>query len=303
MLLLVALFVPWATSWGQAVTTFPYTTGFELGDDTNWTFVNNSTNAWYIGDAVSNTGTEALYISNDGGTSNSYTNSTLQVSYAYRTFTVDQAGQMAISFDWQCYGESNYDYLRAWIAPSSFTFTAGQLPDGSTYTSGYTTTTPTGWIDLGGKMNVHSQWQNQVSTFSIDAGTYNLVFMWANDGSAGTQPPAAIDNVQLTQLTCPQPINLSATPTTGGGVDLSWVENGSATQWLVAYDVMPLAVPSAATNVEIASDTAYALSGLADNTIYYIYVASVCGAGDTSFWTSTIARTACAAITPIPYTT
>ena len=34
---------------GDAISDFPYTTGFEAGDDIAWSFINNNTNKWFIG--------------------------------------------------------------------------------------------------------------------------------------------------------------------------------------------------------------------------------------------------------------
>ena len=117
---------------GEAVSEFPYTTGFEAGDDLAWSFVNDANNKWFVGAAEAHNGTNGLYISNDNGTTNAYTISGIQFSYAYRALDIADGGQYAISFDWKAYGESNYDYLRAWIAPSSMQLSAGHDPEGGT---------------------------------------------------------------------------------------------------------------------------------------------------------------------------
>ena len=262
---------------GEAISEFPYTTGFESGDDIGWEFVNNNNNQWFIGTAAYNSGSNGLYISNDNGTSNAYTTSSTQFSYAYRALSITDDGQYGVSFDWKAYGESNYDYLRAWIAPSTMQLTAGQTPEGGTSAYGYTTSTPAGWIDLGGKMNLKSTWQNTVATPNLTAGTYFLVFMWANDGSSGSQPPAAIDNVTITQLTCPQPTDLTVTPHSYDA-DLAWTAGGDESLWeIVVSDTM----------VYYSTSDNFTVTDLEPYTYYHFSVRAICGAGDTSFATTT----------------
>ena len=210
LLLLAALFcVPWATH-AQSLS---YSCNFEGdGDTAGWVFVNGSqTNQWFIGSATNNGGTKSLYISNDNGTSNAYTTSPLAFAYAYREFTLT-AGNYIISYDWKCSGENNYDYLRVFLTPASTTLTAGQDPSGQTSAYSWRNAAlPTGSVSLCGadKLNMQSSWQNYAVDFILtEPGTYRLVFAWANDGSGGTNPPAAIDNIQLQTLTCQRPDNI-----------------------------------------------------------------------------------------------
>ena len=112
LMLLAAMVLPWATSAQTTNATVPYSTGFEVDDDVAWTLINVSTSThalWYIGTAAHNTGSKGLYVSNDGGSTNTYANNST-VNWAVRRFTL-AAGQYAISFDWRCKGESTYDYL------------------------------------------------------------------------------------------------------------------------------------------------------------------------------------------------
>ena len=273
--------------------TLPYNSGFEVTDDQGWEIVNNSTNKWYIDTAVNNGGSYSLYISNDNGVTNAYNIGGTQFSYAYRTFLVTDSGQYGISFDWRGYGESSYDYLRAWIAPATATFTAGQLPDGSTSAYNYTTTTPAGWIDLGGKMNYQNNWQTSQTLPYLAPGTYNLVFMWANDGSGGSQPPAAVDNVSIRLLNCYQPQNFAVSYLTPDTISMTWTPGGSETTWEITNGI---------DTVEV-TDTTFTFDSLAANTTYTIRVRSICDGGDTSLWLSMPVRTPCSFIDSLPYTT
>lgn len=196
--LLLAVMVPWAAM-GQTQNVF-FSDDFE-GSSCEWNLINGTqTNQWAWGTAINNGGTHALYISNDGGGSNAYTNSLYSIVYATRHIAFG-TGEYTIAYDWKANGESNYDYLRAWLAPENTELTAGQLPNGqgANGISSYINTTPEGWVPLdgGGKLNLSDVWQSQSSTVNVEAGNYMLVFMWANDGSVGTNPPAAIDNVSI----------------------------------------------------------------------------------------------------------
>lgn len=196
--LLLALFMPWAAM--AQTQNVLFSDDFE-GSSCEWNLIDGTQpNQWAWDTAISNGGTHALYISNDGGGSNAYTNSLYSIVYATRHIAFG-TGEYTIAYDWKANGESNYDYLRAWLAPEITELTAGQLPNGmgANGISSYINTTPDGWVSLdgGSKLNLSEAWQSQSSTVNVEAGNYMLVFMWANDGSVGTNPPAAIDNVSI----------------------------------------------------------------------------------------------------------
>lgn len=171
----------------------PYRQDFENGND--WTFANGTlTNQWHYGNATHNgNGSNAIYISDDNGATNHYTINKAAVVYASKLFNFDQ-GTYSISFDWNTKGESSYDFIRVALVPGDKTFTAGgSLPSGVTASS-----LPNTWIALdgGSKLNQSNGWQTKVSE-KVLSGTYTMVFMWRNDNSTGTQPPAAIDNISI----------------------------------------------------------------------------------------------------------
>lgn len=299
LLLLVAMMVvPWVTQ-GQG---FSYSCNFDNDFDTaGWVFVQSGqTNQWFIGTATHNSGTKSLYVSNDNGSSNTYTNSAVTFAYAYHEFTLD-SGIYAITYDWKCYGESNYDYIRVFLAPASHTLTAGQDPSGGTSQYSWSSAAlPTGFISLTGsstKLNLQSSWQNFLTEFYVPtSGTWRLVFAWANDGSAGSAPPGAIDNISFIQPTCPQPSGIVFSNIAATSFDVSWHENGSATEWLVQLDSAGTILSS-----DVAYDTTYSFLDLTDNTPYVVHVSSICGSADTSMQTNASFRTPCAAIDNLPY--
>lgn len=295
-MLAAVMLLPFASR--AQVTTFPYSCDFEDATEAAaWTFVNGTlTNQWVLGTAANNTtsGSYGIYISNDAGTSAAYTVNSATTVYAYREFYLTP-GEYTVTFDWKCYGESTYDYLLAALVDASVTLTASSsLPTGVSYTA----MTASGWRNLGPtspnlKMNLSSTWNTQTATFTVTtAGTYRIVFLWRNDTSSGTAPGACVDNVVVTQNSCPTPSGLLANNITSSSMDLTWTEIGAATSWLVyvngEYD-------------GTANSTSYSLTGLNANTNYTVAVRSFCGAGDTSNAISGAFRTACAATQALPF--
>ena len=170
----------------------PYNTGFEYDSDVSWVFANDA-NGWCIGDATNNGGSRALYISDDAGVSNAYNTGITSCSYAYKAFYLTPI-EYTVSYDWKGGGESNFDYLRVFLVPSSVVINAGA----SNYIG--PTNTPNGWIALdgGSKLNMESSWQHVQQNFTPNlTGGYYLLFYWHNDNSMGTQPPVAIDNISI----------------------------------------------------------------------------------------------------------
>ena len=270
--------------------------------DSSWTLINGTvTNQWAIGNAISNGGSRSLYVTNDGGVSNAYTNNSTSFSYA----TIGgwmEPGVYNISYDWKCNGESSYDYMRAFLAPIDRELTAGQTPIGTTSSNGFINTVPDGLIPLDGgtKKNLSTNY----TTFTAEGvaianrGEYKIVFMWANDGSAGSQPPASVDNITVTMPDCPAPTSLAATDITSNSATLSWFALPGVTNYTVEYGYDT----TAATMAMVSGNTAL-LAGLIDNTTYYFRVLYTCGDDIVSSgWASF--TTLCTAIAPslLPYT-
>ena len=184
----------------------PYDDGFEAGN--NWELINGTmANAWVVGAAENNGGANALYISNDGGATNAYTNSAATV-YAAKLFDFNESGSYTVSYDWKANGESTYDYLRVVLVPGTVELTAStSLPSGLTASA-----VPANWIALDGgtKLNLSTEWANKSVEVEVEPGLYYVVFVWRNDGSGGDQAPAAIDNIHIQHLAYPTGIESGA---------------------------------------------------------------------------------------------
>ena len=282
----------------------PYTTDFEDATDNNqWGILNGTqTNKWYIGAPTDGTsdvnttvgGSNGLYISNDGGVSNTYQGTETRV-YAYRDILVpDGTTELVLSFDWKAQGGLyNYEFLRVyWLDPSVVTLTPGNNPPG-----GYDASAQPGNYGSGGEhwLSQQSTWQHKEMIISADqfAGMgvgdkiYRLAFHWRNT-SYNSQPPAAVDNIELRAITC-------ATPT---GLYVSNVnENDATVSWTGNADSYGVTVTSATgTDYQTTTTNSLTLTGLNPSTTYQVTVRAFCG-GDSSMVSQPVSfTTACGAI-------
>ncbi|MBP1645780.1 MAG: repeat-containing protein [Bacteroidetes bacterium] len=274
----------------SSVVSLPYLQNFEdLNNISEWTLSNPDTNKWYISNAVSypeNT-VNSLYISNTLGSTNDYAKTV--ISYAYASTIVDfgsGAAEYNLSFDWRARGESSsYDYMKVFLLPIDQAIPTTGWPVGQS---------------IGGVFNQQSTWQH--ANIILPASEYEntvkkLVFIWWNDGSTGTDPSAAVDNIQILPKTCATPSNLVASTTDQTSVTLSWTENGTSTSWLVQYSINGIDWMS-----ELASTNAdFVLSNLNPSSTYQVRVYSLCSSIDTSSFVSNVFRTECGVISQFPW--
>jgi hypothetical protein len=181
----------------------PISDGFENCLD--WTIVNGAqVNKWILGNATARTGTKSMYVNNTG-TNNNYAH-TSSVVHFYKDIVFPAGNNdYTLSFYWKGEGESTYDYLQVFLAPTSVTPAAGTQVNSSYSITPYI-------YSLSGGL-----WQYYSNTLSIACGgneTKRLIFSWRNDGSGGTQPPSAIDDIEIvmtprTGTTCANPVNIT----------------------------------------------------------------------------------------------
>jgi hypothetical protein len=281
----------------QIPATLPYSDDLSSND---YSFVNGSlTNKWVFGSAVGNTGS-SIYVSNDNGISNAYSNSSSTVAHAFRDITIPSGSTLAnFSFDWIANGESGYDYLRVWIVPVSFVPSAG-----SEITSG------SGRIQVGVDFIEQTTWQTYTdATLNVSSfanSTMRLVFEWSNDDVFGDNPPGAIDNVNLSIPLCLAPSAPIVSSITNVGATLSWTAPSPApgSGYEVYYSATNTAPTAGTTPTEtVATGTSLAIAGLTANTTYYTWVRSKCGSGDVSAWIASASfTTPCDPITSLPWT-
>jgi hypothetical protein len=281
--------------------------GFENGAtfaDNGWTVVNGATNQWFTGPiGVPSAGTNCAYISNDAaGATHNYTITTSSTVYFYRDITFP-AGEtnITLSFRWKTGGESSYDYVTVFSAPTSVTPVVNSPVGGFQSWLNIPTTYP-GAVVLTTPPNLNLQGTYQTQTICLPASfagtTQRIVFMWINDGSGGVVPPGTIDEISLvsTSLTAAapanQPTNLTFTPPASSSISGSFTAAaGSPTGYLVVRTTTntPPSAPVNGTNyaagasalggviVAASPNTSFAATGLSPNTQYFFWVYSYNG--------------------------
>ena len=200
--------------------------GFENGTTfaaNGWSIDNGAAlNTWVLGTVPPGFSNRVAFVTNDGGTSWAYTNSNISVVHFWRDVTFP-AGQTNInlSFNWQALGEtSSFDALMVSIAPTSYTPTASTTGLGTGVLAAPV-------ITLGQFWNVGTVQTTNLTLSSTQIGncsaaaTWRLIFTWKNDGSLGTSPPIAIDNISLTATAPAAPIAAGTYSVGPGGAYLT----------------------------------------------------------------------------------
>lgn len=259
----------------------------EVDINSKWNYNSGShVNAWYIGNALGHNDNSSIYISQDGGVTNTYNRDVTGISYAYVNLMLPDTGNYNYRFDWRCNGQSGFDFLRVALVPISF------IPEGGTYApNGFTASTlPTGWIALDGGHELvgdTSQWTTIESEVHVTTpGIYRLLLSWYDYYIAyGHDNPAAIDNVVIRRTSCQTPSDISYI-NFDTSIYVSWTANGDETQWIVSCE-----------DTSIVSNTVGCyLTGLTPNTQYNVSVRAFCFDGDTSMAVSIPVQTTCNAV-------
>lgn len=149
----------------------------------------------------------AAYITNDNGNTNSYggypTNRT--VSF-YRNVTVPSTEKaITLTFDVKSAPSSGGGW-QVWAAPVSQTVTGTDTQVTAPFTYGVNWPGAT-LISFNSNPQVATTKTTAFIPKSFAGTTFKLIFVWTNGTSAGTLPPAAIDNISLTsriseEITC-----------------------------------------------------------------------------------------------------
>jgi uncharacterized protein (TIGR02145 family) len=267
------------------IATLPYTCDFEDASENDyWVFVNGTqANKWYIGNVVNNGGENGMYISNDGGVSNTYIGTETRV-YAYRDILVpDGVTELALSFDWKAQGGLyNYEFLRVfWLDPEVVTVTAGSNPpnvNGTNYDAAgqpgnYGSSAHEHWLSR------QSTWQHEVMVISSDQfigmgngdKIYRLHFHWRNTNRSN-QPPAAVDNIRLERIINPivttvSPSDMGSTSATLQG---SIVKHGASdiTERGFMFGTSAENLTENIINTDDTDDFSATITGLTPNTTY-----------------------------------
>ncbi len=200
MILLFVILIP-LKNWGQV--SVPYSQNFE-GSTSEWTLQSSSPNKWVVGTAAKNGGSKGLYISNNNGTSNAYSDSPNQNGYSqtYASFQVNLTGivNAELKFDWRAIGEQYFDYGDVWInTGGSDILISYTNPSESSYGE---------FCSFDPYTNINSNPTNAftnktISLTSYVGGIVTIKFRWRNDDVTVNNPPFAIDNVEVNAIAAP----------------------------------------------------------------------------------------------------
>ncbi len=277
LLLLCAMSIP---GFSQVVAISPTGDGgFESGTTlaaNGWTGVNTSASiGWYLGTVPTGySGARCSYFSISSGTANDYNPSAAATSHFYRDITIPVgATSINLSFLLKGSGETGYDRLLVYTAPTTVTPAAGVPASSTTALAGATLVYT--------QAAFYATYTSQSITLpnTLAGTTVRLIFTWQNDGVIGTLPAAAVDNISFTYI--PPPPTITAAPTTlsFGGVTVgtpspAQVANIAGTFLSPAAGTYTVTAPA---NYEVSSDgttwfssytTAYTGSGFTSVPVY-----------------------------------
>ncbi len=191
-----------------------------------WTIVNGTqTNRWAVNTGAGAThGSRAIYITNNCAGSpppHQYTiSSASSVVHFYRDVTLPPGEPyLQFSFSLIVQGEgtsTQYDYLDIFVAPTSVTPTAGTEVSATYRVARYNLQSST-WV------------VRSFTNCTPRTGTVRVIFSWRNDGSVGTQPPAALDQIHITSTATAPPCNLGSGVTNIGPLGAGTWNSGAGT--------------------------------------------------------------------------
>ncbi|MDV6170371.1 fibronectin type III domain-containing protein [Flavobacterium sp. DG1-102-2] len=263
----------------QVPAVLPYAENFE-GANPDYTIISlNEPNTWAVGGATFSSPSKSLYVTNDNGVTNGFTDTEESIIHAYRDVVIPTGtAELDFTFDWKGVGEQwGGDYLSVWMVPLNYLPVAGsEITD-----SDGVKVTPDNLYN-------NAVWKNENFVIPIDAAqagtTQRFVFQWVNNSFTGGNPPSAVDNVEAKVLTCPKPIDLNVSDAGMTEVTLNWTEVGTANAWEVYVVPQGSPLPGTTTVGTPAPTNGFPYDGLTSGTNYEFYVRSVCGPGDLSRW-------------------
>ncbi|WP_426432020.1 fibronectin type III domain-containing protein [Winogradskyella sp. HB-48] len=293
------------TSVQAQITTFPYTEDFESGDG-GWVANNTTNGTWALGTptgAIINSaasGTNA-WVTNLSGNYNSNENSWVTSPVFDFSSLIAPSIELSIWYDiefsWDgAVLQSSIDGGTTWV-------NVGANGDPNNwYTDNTINGNPggqqEGWSGTGAAGT--NAWVTARHALTGLGGQSNVIFRIAfgSDGSV-TDEGFGFDDINIFEVTCPEPSDLAVVTSNSDSVTLSWTENGTATIWNV--EVVPEGSIQTETPTNVATTNPFTITGLTAATNYVYYLQSDCG-GDVSSWVGPFAFTTECVTFVAPYT-
>lgn len=178
----------------MAPETLPYFVDFDDNyEEDSWMLMNCHYNKWYIGTPAGRED-NSLFVSYNG-TNLSYDEDESSLALAVKTFIMPNSDSIRISFDYIIDGEDEYDFLKVLFAPVSLELSCENR--NASFASAYSNQYCLGgiWYFAEEGSSIH----HYTATFANPGqdSLYNLAFLWYNDWSDGSNPPALIDNISV----------------------------------------------------------------------------------------------------------
>ncbi len=294
----------------QIVAQIPYRCDFsDSSENDNWVLnlgtTSSYTNLWYIGnpseaDADGASDGNFLYMSSDGGVTNSY-DGIANIVMSYRTINFPESGTYDLAFDWRALGGSELIYdddfnfifsqtaeLFVLLYPESMN---GIIP--LTSQLSYTGDEPSSFTfkqyfnnnSYESSLYGYEDWTHATAKLTIPSngsGDYRLVFVWANTKSTAYPPGGSIDNIEITSATYVMPEDLV----------VNSIDNTATFSWSGSADSYELKFAECGTynwtTVTGITDTYYVANNVVDG-VYDVKIRSIYNTNDptvsdTSVW-------------------
>lgn len=288
------------------IAVYPFACDFE--DETinsMWTLTRpDYRNQWHIGSAYSKDGEHSLYISYDNGNTAEYDIYGKSYAFAYMPVRFTE-GVYGISFDWTCFGEGAYDFLRGGFLPLSSVFGKEDnkvIAADGTVVELNSVTVPKGWIEMNANSRsvrfnevdinkpADEQWVHNVAEFVVDSemeGNYWMVFYWQNDNSGGNhpRPSAVVDNILISKNECGAAVDLIVNNITDKSAEFTWntIGDNSSAYRVVVYDSIADGIGDGTGEhciiFETVDEMKFVADALVSDTRYYVYVQPLCDGG------------------------
>ena len=296
-LLAVICLLSWQSN--SQITTYPYVEGFEGGAG-GWAA---SGTLWQLGTPAAVTITGANSGTNSWATNltgNYLSNSNAILTSPVFDFSAVPNPFISMAIWW--HSENSWDgtVLQSSINGGISWQNVGALGDPNNWFNDGTINGAPGGQQIGWTGSPGSGgWVNASNDLTGLGGNASVTLRVAfgSDASVSGFDGFALDDVNIVNLTCPQPTALTATSVLDVSADLAYTEAGTSTSWNIEWG--PAGFTPGTGTMVMGATNPYSLTGLTPITGYSYYVQSDCGGGDLSFWSGPYTfLTACGIIAP-----
>ncbi|MDC1385743.1 hypothetical protein N8329_07150, partial [Crocinitomicaceae bacterium] len=284
--LLVAIcFLSWQSN--SQITTYPYSEDFEGGAG-GWAA---SGTLWQLGTPAAGTITGANSGTNSWATNltgNYVGNANAIVTSPVFDFSAVLNPLMQLSIWWNSENSWDGTVLQSSIDGGASWQNIGNLGDPDWYTDNTINGSPggqqVGWSGIG-----NGSWITTTHDLTGLGGNtaVTLRFAFGSDASVNSYDGFAFDDINIINLTCPQPVSIVVDSTDLTTGSLSWTPTGNETEWEIEYGLVGF-IPGTGTSVLTSPNPWYTVTGLTSNSFYEFYVSAACALNDTSFQTGPI---------------